>query len=50
VQRLHQLVGAERHLLADGERRGVMVDPEGEKLHDGRWPKNEDCYFTLPAA
>jgi len=27
-----------------------MIDPKGEKLHDGRWPKNEDRYFTLPAA
>jgi hypothetical protein len=40
VQRLHQLLGAERHLLADGERRGVMVNPECEKLHDGRRPGN----------
>ena len=39
MQRLLQFIGAERHLLADRERRGVMIDPEGEKLHDGRWPR-----------
>jgi hypothetical protein len=50
MQRLHQLFRAERHLLTDREGRSVVIDSEGEKLHDGRWPKNEDRYFTLPAA
>ena len=46
AQRQRQLFGAERHLLADRERCGVMIDPEGEKLHDGRRPENKGRYFT----
>jgi len=40
VQGKNQLFRAERDLFADGERCGVMIDPECEKLHDGRRPKN----------
>ena len=32
-ERILQLLGAERHALADGERRGFMVETEGEELH-----------------
>jgi hypothetical protein len=48
VQRLHQFFGAERHLLADRERRSMVVDPEGEKLHDGRWPKKKTAILLDP--
>ena len=30
VQRLLQAFGVERHLLAHGERRGLVIDAEGE--------------------
>ena len=32
-QRLFQTFGVKRHLLANGERCGVVVDAESEKLH-----------------
>jgi hypothetical protein len=33
-ERLRQAHGIERHLLAHGERSGVVVQSEGEKLHE----------------
>jgi hypothetical protein len=35
-QRLMQFLGMERHALANGERRGVMVDAEGKDHRVGR--------------
>ena len=36
-QRLLQIFGMKRHLLADGERRGMVIDAESEKLHLGNF-------------
>ena len=34
AQRLHQIFGVKNHLLAQRERSCLVVDAEGEKLHD----------------
>jgi hypothetical protein len=48
MQGLHQFFGAERHLLADRERRSVMVDPEGEKLHAALAGKTRAPFYLFP--
>ena len=36
MQRRFQTLGRKRHLLADIERRGLMIDAESEDPHKGR--------------
>ena len=38
AQRLLHVFGVEYHLLPHGERRGVVIDPDGEELHAPKKP------------